>query len=265
MMKHNKVRELLNSNNPTIATRMWSTQPFFTEALGASGNYDYVEFVAEYTPFDQRDMETIAMAAELHNMGSMIKVDFQDRGYVAQKAIAAGFQAVMFTDCRTADEVRETIRMVKPETPEDGGMYGYPTRRYIGFQPRLPQTQHAARLREIVIAIMIEKKASVDNIEAICAVPGVDMVQFGPSDYSLSRGWDAKDHVAEYKEAEREMIKAALKHGVRPRCEIPNVEAAQYYIDLGVRDFCLGDQVAKLQAIWNEEGGAMRKIADGLK
>lgn len=265
MMKHNKVRELLASNRPTIATRMWSTQPFFTEALGATGNYDYVEFVAEYTAFDQRDMETIAMAAELHNMGSMIKIDFQNRGYVAQKAIAAGFQAVMFTDCRDADEVRESLRTVKPETPEDGGTYGYPTRRYIGFQPRLPQTQHAARIRDVVVAFMIEKKVAMDNIEAICAVPGVDMVQFGPSDYSLSRGWDAKDHAAAYKEAEREMIRAALAHGVRPRCEIPNVAAAQYYIDLGVRDFCLGDQFAKLQAIWTEEGSEMRAVANALE
>ena len=33
---------------------------------------------------------------------------------------------------------------------------------------------------EAVIAIMIEKKGAIDNLEEILAVKGVDMVQFGP-------------------------------------------------------------------------------------
>jgi len=57
---------------------------------------------------------------------------------------------------------------------------------------------------------MSEKAEAMDNIEAICSVPGVDMVQFGPSDYSMSRGWNSSEHVQEFKAAEREMIKEYL-------------------------------------------------------
>ena len=264
-MKHNKMRELLNKKLPTMGTRMWSTWPFFTEAVGTTGNYDYIEFVAEYSPFTQRDLEGIAMAAELHNMGSMIKIDFQNRAYIAQKAVASGFQSVMFTDCRNAEEVKECVRLLTPETEPDHGGFGYPTRRFIGCQPRIDQTVHSQRIRDVVRSFMMEKKEAIDNIEEICATPGVDMVQFGPSDYCMSCGWDRKDKTNEFKEAERKMIKAALKHGVRPRCEIQTPDAAQYYIDLGVKDFCLGDQYAKLMDIWTREGGEMRKIVDGLK
>ena len=35
---------------------------------------------------------------------------------------------------------------------------------------------------------MIEKQEAVENVEEICSVPGVDMLQFGPSDYCMSRG-----------------------------------------------------------------------------
>ena len=35
---------------------------------------------------------------------------------------------------------------------------------------------------------MIEKRAAVENLESILRVPGIDMVQFGPSDYGLSVG-----------------------------------------------------------------------------
>jgi len=264
-MKTNKLRYLLDNNLPSTATRLWSTWPLYMELIGATGNFDYTEFVAEYAPFTQYDLENLARAAELHDMGSMIKVDFLCRGYVAQKAVASGFQAVLFTDCRNAQEVEESIRMMKSETPGSGGMFGFPNRRFIGTQNIMPQLDHAKRVDEIVLAFMIEKYDSMKNIEEICAVPGVDMVQFGPSDYSMSRGWNRSDHGDDIRAVEREMIKVALKHGVQPRCEISTVEAANYYIDLGVKHFCLGDQVAKLRSFWAEDGKRIREVADSLK
>ena len=263
-MKENKLRSLLNQNLPSTATRLWSTWPFYMESLGAIGHFDYAEFVAEYAPFTQADLENLARAAELHNMGTMIKVDFLNRGYVAQKAVAAGFQAVLFTDCRDASQVAESVKMLKPETPEMGGMYGFPNRRFIGTQSHMPQLDHAKRLSEVVLCFMIEKAEAMENIEEICSVPGVDMVQFGPSDYSMSMGVNFADHVPEAKAAERRMIEVALKHGVQPRCEIPTPESAQYYIDLGVKHFCLGDQFAVLRQFWMNEGAKMRAVADAL-
>ena len=87
-MKNNKMREMIRNGAPMTTTRVWSTWPFFTEAIGATGNFDYIEFVGEYSPYTQLDLENLARAAELHDMGCMMKVDFQNRGFVAQKAIA---------------------------------------------------------------------------------------------------------------------------------------------------------------------------------
>ena len=264
MMKENRLRRLLNEGKPSVSTRMWGTWPLFTECVGATGNFDYTEFVAEYAPFSQCDLENMARAAELYDMGSMIKVDLQNRAYVAQKAVASGFQAVNFADHRTPEEVRETIAMIKPMVEGSDGLYGCPSRRFISSPLGVSQTEHIPRLNAIVLCFMIEKKEAMDNIEEICSVPGVDMVQFGPSDYSMSRGWDRSEHVEEFKAAERRMIQVALSHGVQPRCEIETPEQAQYYIDLGVRHFSLGDQLAKLKELWCTEGAQMRGIADRL-
>ena len=263
-MKENRIRKLLTEGRPTTATRMSSVWPFYTECVGVTGNFDYIEFLAEYAPFSQIDLENIARAAELYDMGTMIKLDFHNRGYVALKAAGAGFQAINFTDHRNAKEVMETVKMMKPETPEDGGMFGYPNRRFIGCTPNIKQKAHADRVRDIVLCFMIEKRSAVEDIEAICSVPGVDMVQFGPSDFSMSSGWNSADHIAECREAERYVIETALKHGVQPRCEINTAQAAQYYIDLGVKHFCLGDQTRVLNTYWREEGQKMRQVADAL-
>lgn len=265
MMNDNKLRYLLENGQPSVATRILSTWPNIAETAAVSGNFDYLEFSAEYAPFSQYDLENIPRALEIHNVGSMIKVDFQNRGYVAQKAVASGFQAVLFTDLRTADEVRESICMLRPETPKDGGRFGYPNRRWIGCRPYRSQMDYAAMLRKIVIAVMIEKAEAMENIEEICSIPGVDMVQFGPSDYSMSKGWNFKDHEEEVRQVELEMIKVALKHNVQPRCEINHPDEAQKYIEHGVKHFSIGDEMRNNIVFWDKTGGAMRKIADSLK
>jgi len=264
MMKTNKFREILNSGRPSIGTRISSTWPTITEAAASTGKFDYVEFVAEYAPFSQVDLENICRAAELHGICAMIKIDFQNRAYVAQKAMASGFQALLFTDHKTPEEVRESLYCVRPDTPEYGGRMGYPNRRWIGYQTDLPQMEYAAMVRDTVAAFMVEKKEAMDHLEEICDIPGVDMVQFGPSDYSMSRGWNSSAHVDEYKTAERNMIRTALKHGVQPRCEINTAEEAAYYIDLGVRHFCLGDELRNNMTYWNNMGGALKSIVELL-
>lgn len=109
---------------------------------------------------------------------------------------------------------------------------------------------------------MIEKKEAVDSIEEICRIPGVDMIQFGPSDYSMSCGHNAAEPgwIAERKEAERHCIRVALEHGVQPRCEIEKPEDARYYLDLGVKHFCQGDQVKILRNWWTDNGQRLRAM-----
>ncbi|MDD4363259.1 MAG: aldolase/citrate lyase family protein [Atribacterota bacterium] len=265
-MKENKIRELLNAGKPTIGTRIVSQWPYMVEHVGASGNFDYIEFLAEYAPFTQYDLENIARACELSNMGSMIKVDFQNRAFVAQKAVASGFQAILFTDHATPEEFRESIRMIKPHEPVSGGRFGYPNRRYIGNQPYIPQKDHIKRLNDIVICFMIEKKETMDKIEEICSIPGIDMLQFGPSDYSMSMGMNKAESDEECKAAQKKMIEVALKNGIHPRCEVfGDPDQVKYYLDLGVRDVCFGDEVNTFNTFVRKDGSYMRGLIDGLK
>lgn len=261
-MKYNKLREILNKGQSSIATRIESTWPTIVEIVGSTGCYDYVEFVAEYAPYSLADFENICRASELHNMSSMIKVDFQNRSYVAQKAMASGFQAVLLVDHKTPEEVKESIHVLKPDTLSDMGRFGYPNSRWIGYQPHNSQMDYAQMVRDTVIALMIEKKEAMENIEEICSIEGVDMVQFGPSDYSMSMGWNMSEHLEECKAAERKMIETAIKYGVQPRCEINTAEEADYYRNLGVKHFCLGDELRNNTNYWTNTGKALRALVE---
>lgn len=57
--------------------------------------------------------------------------------YCLTNGVQFSFQGILFTDHRTPEQVRETVRLVRSETPEMGGRFGYPNKRFIGSSPAL--------------------------------------------------------------------------------------------------------------------------------
>jgi 4-hydroxy-2-oxoheptanedioate aldolase len=258
-MRRNKLRELLDAGKPSIGTRVHSVWPSVAEAIGHTGMFDYVEFLAEYAPFDLYALDNFCRAVELFDMSAIIKIDQEPRGWLAQRGIGAGFQGVLFADCRSADDVRRCVRIVRPETPEDGGIHGVGTRRfaYMGYGG---SPEYVQALRDVVVMIMIEKKPAVEQLEEILSVEGVDMVQWGPSDYSMSIGRPGERSAPEVQAAARRVFETALKMGVQPRAEIGSVDQAKTYIDMGVRHFSLGTELSVLYNWWRKTGDELRKV-----
>jgi 2-keto-3-deoxy-L-rhamnonate aldolase RhmA len=261
-MRPNKLRALLDAGQPTLGTRVHASWPSVVEAIGHTGAFDYVEFLAEYAPFDLHGLDNFCRAAELHGLSTMIKVDQDPRSFLAQRAIGAGFQAVLFADCRTVEEARACVRIARPETPEDGGTYGVATRRfaYMGYGGGPDYVQ---ALRDVVVVLMIEKQGAVDHLEEILALDGVDMVQWGGNDYSMSIGRPGARSTPEVKAVERHVIETALRMGVPPRAEVASVDQAQYYLDLGVRHFNLGVDLSILYGWWKQNGEDLRGVVAG--
>ena len=261
-MRTNKFRELLKAGKPTIGTHIHTTWPSVVEAIGHTGLYDYIEFVAEYGPFDLYALDDLCRVAELHDMSSMIKIDQEPRSFFAQRGVGSGFQSVLFADCRSAEDVKECVRIVRAETPEDGGTHGVGTRRfaYMGYGGT---PEYVQALRDVVVAVMIEKKGTVDNLEEVLSVEGLDMIQWGPSDYSMSIGKAGQGKSPEIKVVEQKVFETALKMGVPPRAEIETADAAKYYLDMGVRHFCMGTDITILHKWWKQHGDQLRKAVEG--
>ena len=86
---------------PSIGTHLLSSWPTLVELIGDAGNYDYVEFTAEYAPFHMHDLDNLGRALELKNLGGMIKIEQTQWTHQAMRAIGSGFQSVLFADLRT--------------------------------------------------------------------------------------------------------------------------------------------------------------------
>jgi len=110
---------------------------------------------------------------------------------------------------------------------------------------------------------MMEKKSLYDHIEDVMNVDGVDMIQFGPCDFAMTLGlWGQTSH-AKVREAEEKTVKMALKYDKHPRGEVDSIDGfeqeVQRYVDLGVRDFCVGTDVVTLYEWLRKYGDITRK------
>ena len=262
-MRENRLRKLLDAGAPTLGTHLLSTWPTLVELIGQTGQYDYVELTAEYAPFDLYDLDNLGRALELMNLGGMMKIEQSEWMHQTMRAIGSGFQSILFADVRTVEDARYCVRAVRAEEPSSKGLHGVGMRRDVGVIREAGQPSFVKALSEIVIAIMVEKRESVDNLEAILAVDGIDMVQFGPADYAMSIGVAGDFKHPRVAEAERYTIETALKLGKHPRVELFDSADAPRYLDIGVKHFCAGWDVTILRQWWQAHGEAMRKSLAG--
>lgn len=117
----------------------------------------------------------------------------------------------------------------------------------------------ADAMDKVVIALMIEKKEAIENLKAMLAVPGVDMVQFGPADYANSIGLTGQFTHPKVAEAERTMIQTALSMGIAVRVELNDPRGFEPYLQLGVKHFNVGIDVKTLFKWFCESGAIMRR------
>lgn len=258
-MKVNHLRKSLSSGRPTIGTRLSLFDPIVVETIGQTGAFDYVEFGAEYAAYDLKGLENFCRAAELYSLGTMIKVDWENRGYVAQRSVGAGFDAVLFADARSADDVAASVRYLRPETPSDAGLFGASPRRHA-LPNHAGSTAYVHSLKEVIVAIMLEKDNAIKELDRIIQCDGVDIVQFGPNDYAMSIGQPGEAMSSAVKDIERRVIRTCVDAGVPVRAEIASVEAAGYYLDLGVRHFSLYHDLQVMHTAWKDGGERLRQV-----
>ena len=263
MILPNTFRQKVDRGEATIGTHFLFADADIPEIIGDTGLFDYAEYVAEYSAFDMRLLYHLARAGQCGGLPLMIKLDQEAQSFWAQAALGAGFKSVLFTDVRTGDDVDACHRAIAPDTPNTGGLMGVKLRR-----PALGSYSmdgYLEDLQSVVFAIMIEKNVTVDAIDEVlerATARGVDMTQWGPADLSFPRGQMRLMASPEIRVFEETVIRKSLEYNIRPRIEIGAVEQAKRYVDLGVKDFCIGWDRMIVRAAWTSLGEGMRKLLE---
>lgn len=160
-----------------------------TTAIEVAGNWglDFAFIDAEHTPVNvDTHMEKLVMAALLSGIAPLVRVRGTNEWDI-RKSLEIGATGVIVPQVNTAEQARAIVRAAKfrlmvvvvvmrPAVPQAFAGPGFQWSSYM-------ERENANKL----VIPMAESFEFFDNIDEILDVEGIDVINFGPADYSISR------------------------------------------------------------------------------
>lgn len=131
---------------------------------------------------------------------------------ILKRALDTGAHGIMVPQVNDAAEAAQVVASAKfPPQGVRGQGSAFPAIAHGLTTPEYMKTANET----IITMVQIETKAGVENVEEICAVPGVDLVFIGPNDLAQSLlGYvPARGDEPEFIGALDKIVTAARKHG----------------------------------------------------
>ena len=207
-MRRNPVREKWARGE--AASNLWIDigWPVTVETLGRLG-YDSYTVDMQHSLIDRSVLVALFQALSLGTGAPMVRVTQNDPGEIAFVLDAGAYGVI----CPTIETAAQALAFVAAcEYPPKGVRSWGPTRGVLYGGP-----DYFDHYREEIITVaLIETAEGIKNLDAIAAVPGLDMVYLGPNDLGVSHG-ARPSYTPNHPEVERAMDlvpAVAKKHGI---------------------------------------------------
>lgn len=179
-MRANRLRELRASGTCAMGGWLAFNSPYSAEVMGHSG-FDAVVVDLQHGPLYLD--AAVPMLQALSSTPAMPMARCSGNNFFEiNKLLDAGAYGIICPLIDTAEDAQRFVSACR-YPPAGARSYG-PTRGFLYGGPDYFQHSDAT-----VLALgMIETARGMDNLEAICAVPGLDGIFIGPNDLSLALG-----------------------------------------------------------------------------
>lgn len=251
-MKPSKVLAKLRSGRPAVCVKTNLMDSRVIDIMGMIG-FDCVWTCNEHIPNDWCTIENQIRTCKMHDMDCMVRVSkgsYSD--YI--KPLEADAAGIMVPHVFTAAEARQVVRTTRfmpvGRRPVDGGNSDghycmVPAKDYFEFANR-----------ERFVMVQIEDPEAMDEVDEICAVEGIDVVFFGPGDFSHGSGLAGQYSHPDVLAARRRVAEACRKAG--KWCGAPaSLETIPQLQEEGIQFFAIGADVVAISQYF-------QNIHDGL-
>ena len=194
--------------------------------IPAMAGFDCIWICQEHIPTDYTVMERQILAAKAHNADCIVRVQ---KGCYSDfiLPLEADASGIMVPHVMSADEARDIAHWTRfhpiGRRPVDGGNADG---RYCRFPPK--DYMRFANENRMVI-IQLDDPEPFAEIDAICQVPGIDMIFFGPGDFSHALGLAGELDHPEVCQARRVLVETAHKYGKFAGTTTGLATMAEYY------------------------------------
>ena len=239
-MTTNTFKQRVLARHPQYGLFIVSNALQTTEAVSGSG-FDYMVFDVEHSPSSTPALHAQLAALAGSGTASVVRMTGLDLAS-SKHYLDLGVDALMVPNINTAAQAREAIRFTR--YPAAGGIRGMGgTMRSTRYGR--DKGYFAAAADNTCVLIQIESREAMSNLDAICAVDGVDLVFFGPTDLSADMGYMGQPGHPEVVGAIEAGIRRANQLGVAAGVLAGDPDC-QRYIDAGATMVILGSDLGLL-------------------
>ena len=184
-MKPNRMKEKLHAGEPAFGVSVMIPSPQLVEMLGAFG-FDWVLLDCEHGTLTLESVELMAMAAEASGMTPIARPATRGADHILQ-VLDRGVMGVQVPHVNTAAEARAVVQAVKYHPGGQRGLAAGTRAAVYDAHGSMAEYVRAAN-EQTLIAIQLEDREAIANLDELLKVAGIDVFFVGPSDLSQSMG-----------------------------------------------------------------------------
>jgi 4-hydroxy-2-oxoheptanedioate aldolase len=239
-LPQNPFKRALKSGKAQIG--LWSSlSSNYTVEVVAGAGFDWLLLDTEHSPNDLENLLTQLQAAAPYPAHPVVRVPWNDM-VVIKRVLDVGAQSLLVPYVSTAAEAAAAVSYVRYPPAGVRGVAG--TTRASRFGRVKDYARRAQE--EICLLVQVETQAALDNIEAICAVDGIDGVFIGPADLHASLGHTGEIANPQVKPRIDDAIRRIRKAGRAPGILTPNEADARHWLACGALFVAVGADVGIL-------------------
>lgn len=208
-MRKSRVKAKLAQNEPVLVTSLHLNDPSMYELASLMG-FDGLWLDMEHHCHSVETANELLRAARVGTSDVMVrpaKGEFMRMGRILE----AGANGIMYPRCDNAEEAAEVVRWSKFAPLGTRGIDGgNPDMPYC----TMPLTDYLREANEQTFTVIqLESPESIEHVDAIAAVEGVDVLFLGPGDFSILSGIPGQFDHQSILEARDSIAAAASAHG----------------------------------------------------
>jgi 4-hydroxy-2-oxoheptanedioate aldolase len=239
-LPQNPFKRALKAGKPQIG--LWSTlSSSYTVEVVAGAGFDWLLLDSEHSPVDIENLLTQLQAAAPYASHPIVRIPWNDM-VNTKRVLDIGAQSLLIPYVQTAEEARSAVASTRYPPAGVRGVAGTTRATRFGRVKEYAKRAH----EEICVLVQVETQSALGNIEAICAVDGVDGVFIGPADLHASMGHAGETANAKVKPLIDDAIRRILKAGKAPGILTPNEADARHWLECGALFVAVGSDAGIL-------------------
>ncbi|RQR32198.1 MULTISPECIES: HpcH/HpaI aldolase/citrate lyase family protein [unclassified Burkholderia] len=206
----NRVKNKLAKDEVVLSMTARLVRTAEIAVIAKTAGFDSIYIDLEHSSFSVETTSQICMAALGQGITPFVRVPAGAPDDIT-RVLDGGALGVIAPHVQSADEAAAVVQAAKyPPTGTRSFTGGLP---HVGFRSMPTDQLFAAMNDATMVVVMIETGQALDQVDAIAAVEGVDMLFVGTNDLCASLGITGQLQHELIKDAYRRCLEACRKHG----------------------------------------------------